>query len=199
VNHSDAILGFWFGDSRDDAVAASQQHTLWWGKDAATDAAIRARFEPQVIAAGAGELDHWGQSAPGWLALIILCDQFPRSIYRDSPRAFAFDPTARKLCLEGLARGLDQQLRPLPRVFCYLPLEHSEDREHQQRSVTLFQQLAAAAPKSQRELFQGFLDFALRHQVIIERFGRFPHRNAVLGRSSTAEEIAFLQEPGSSF
>lgn len=124
----DAILDYWFGDSDDDAVVAKRQKQLWWAKNADTDATMRERFEPDVIAAGAGELDHWRSCPSGWLALIILCDQFTRNIYRDSPRAFA-----------------------------------------------------------------------LRHRAIIERFGRFPHRNAILGRESSAAEIAFLREPGSSF
>ncbi len=199
MNDIDAILNFWFGDSDDDAVVAKQQQQLWWSKNTETDTAIRRRFEPEVIAAGAGELDHWRSSTSGWLALIILCDQFPRNMYRDSAQAFSFDPKARALCLEGLAQGMDQPLRPIQRVFCYLPLEHSEDLEHQQQSVTLFTQLAAHAADGERETFDGFLDFALRHHAIIERFGRFPHRNAILGRESSAEEIAFLKEPGSSF
>ncbi len=199
MNGSDSILDFWFGDSDDDAVVAKRQQQLWWGKNTATDAAIRDRFEPEIIAAGAGELDHWRSSATGWLALIILCDQFPRNVYRDSPGAFALDPVASTLCLEGLTQGMDQQLRPIQRVFCYLPLEHAEDPGHQQRCVALFQQLADDAAEGQREPFAGFLDYALRHREIIERFGRFPHRNAALGRESSAEEIAFLREPGSSF
>ncbi|MDO8860838.1 DUF924 family protein [Haliea sp. E1-2-M8] len=199
MNGIDAILDYWFGDSDDDAAVARGQQQLWWAKNTETDAAIREQFEPEVIAAGAGELDHWRSSTPGWLALIILCDQFPRNIYRDAPRAFALDPVARALCLEGLARGMDQQLRPIQRVFCYLPLEHAEDLEHQHRAVALFQHLAATAADTERDTFDGFLDYALRHRAIIERFGRFPHRNAILGRESSAEEIAFLREPGSSF
>lgn len=199
MNSIDSILAYWFGESDDDGTVAARQSSLWWGKNAEADATIRDRFELDVIAAGNGELDHWQRSAPGWLALIILCDQFPRNIYRGTSRAFAFDPVARAFCLEGLAGGLDQQLRPIQRVFCYLPLEHSEDLEHQQRSVALFRQLASDATDAQRETFDRFLDFALRHQEIIVRFGRFPHRNASLGRESSAEEIAFLREPGSSF
>ncbi len=195
----DAILSFWFGDGEDDAAVARHQGKLWWSKNEDIDASIRARFEPQVLAAGAGDLDHWRGSAQGWLALIILCDQFPRNIYRGTPRAFAFDAMARSLCLEGLEGGLDLQLRSIQRVFCYLPLEHSENPRHQDRGVALLRQLAADAPASQRQLFAKFVDFALRHQAVIERFGRFPHRNAILGRKSSDEEIAFLQEPGSSF
>ncbi len=199
MNRIDTILEYWFGDSDDDAVVAQRQGKLWWSKSEATDSDIRARFEPEVIAAGAGELDHWRSSARGWLALIILCDQFPRNIYRGTPRAFAFDPVARTLCLDGLERGLDLQLRPIQRLFCYLPLEHSENPGHQDRAVALLQQLAAGVPEKQRDTFGRFADFAVRHQVVIARFGRFPHRNEILGRTSSAEETEFLQQPGSSF
>lgn len=195
----DTVLQFWFGGSADDAAVAAQQASLWWSKNSGTDTRIRERFENLVTAAAAGELDGWRATARGWLALIILLDQFPRNIYRDTPAAFAFDARAQKLCIEGLAAGIEQQLRPIQRVFFYLPLEHAEDREHQARSVTLFKGLAAQRPPEQAALFADFVDYAERHQVIVKRFGRFPHRNAILGRSSTPEEIEFLRQPGSSF
>ncbi len=199
MHDPDTILQFWFGDSADDAVVAAQQSGLWWSKNARTDTQIRERFEPLVTAAAAGELDDWRATARGWLALIILLDQFPRNIYRDTPAAFALDTSAQKLCIEGLAAGIDQQLRPIQRVFFYLPLEHAEDREYQARSVALFKHLAAQRPPEQAASFTRFVGYAERHQVIVERFGRFPHRNAILGRSSTPEEIEFLRQPGSSF
>lgn len=199
MHDPDTILQFWFGDSADDAVVAAQQSGLWWSKNARTDTQIRERFEPLVTAAAAGELDGWCATARGWLALIILLDQFPRNIYRDTPAAFALDASAQKLCIEGLAAGIDQQLRPIQRVFFYLPLEHAEDREYQARSVALFKHLATRRPPEQAALFTRFVGYAERHQVIVERFGRFPHRNVILGRSSTPEEIEFLRQPGSSF
>ena len=136
----------------------------------------------------------------GRLALILLLDQLPRNIHRASPAAFAQDAKARDLCLRGLSLGADKALSPLARVFFYLPLEHAESREQQARSVALFEALAAEqADGPARETFEGFADFARRHQVIIQRFGRFPHRNAILGRTSTPEEAEFLQQPGSGF
>lgn len=195
----DTIVQFWFGDSDDDATVASHCAGLWWSKNPELDRSIRERFEPAVQAVAAGELDHWRASSEGWLALIILTDQFPRNIYRGTPDAFRYDPIARQLCEEGLAAAADQQLRPIQRVFFYLPLEHSENRAHQARSVALFRELAASAPAGAQAVFDRFQDFARRHKAVVDRFGRFPHRNEILGRPSTQEEIAFLREPGSSF
>ncbi|MEQ8802343.1 DUF924 family protein [Haliea sp.] len=195
----DTIVQFWFGDSDDDAAVASNCAGLWWSKNPETDSSIRERFEPAVQAVAASELDHWRRSGEGWLALIILTDQFPRNIYRGTPDAFRYDPIARQLCEEGLAAAADQQLRPIQRVFFYLPLEHSEYQAHQVRSVELFRELAASAPAGAQAAFDRFYDFAQRHKAVVDRFGRFPHRNEILGRPSTQEEIAFLREPGSSF
>ena len=143
---------------------------------------------------------HWAEVPVGRLALILLLDQLPRNIHRDTPAAFAQDAKARDLCLRGLSLGADKALSPLARVFFYLPLEHAESREQQARSVALFEALAdEQADGPARETFEGFADFARRHQVIIQRFGRFPHRNAILGRTSTPEEAEFLQQPGSGF
>jgi uncharacterized protein (DUF924 family) len=149
--------------------------------------------------AAAGKLDDWAQHARGRLALILLFDQFPRNMYRDTPRAFACDPLARRLALDGIAAGADRSLRAIERVFFYLPLEHSESVELQERSVTLFTALAAGVPGADRKTFAGYLDFAVRHRDVIHRFGRFPHRNHILDRDSTPEETAFLKQPGSSF
>lgn len=195
----DTINTFWFGTDADDAVTAKQQSALWWAKRDETDTLIRQRFEESVVAAGRGELQAWSGDPHGRLALIILLDQFTRNIYRDTPGAFSLDSQARALCLSGLAAGDDKSLRAIQRVFFYLPLEHSENVEHQRRSVDLFAALAAEAPLQNKALFAGFADYAVKHQVIIERFGRFPHRNAILGRPSTPEEVEFLKQPGSSF
>lgn len=193
------IVQFWFGDEPDDAAAANRQQALWWSKNADTDALIRTRFEAKVLAAEAGELDAWRATPKGLLALILLTDQFPRNIYRDTPAAFRFDALARKLALEALDTGAVAALRPVERVFCYLPLEHAENLAQQQRCVELFTTLAAEVPAAWRATFEYFVGFAEKHRVIIERFGRFPHRNAILGRPSTDEELLFLQQPGSSF
>lgn len=194
-----AVLGFWFGGAPDDAVAAREQAALWWGKSEQTDALITQRYAGLLEQARAGALDAWAQTPRGRLALIILTDQFPRNIHRDTPLAFASDALARQHCKDGLARGDDLALRPIERVFFYLPLEHAEDAADQAQSVELFTRLVEDVPADQRALFAGFLDYARRHQAIIDRFGRFPHRNAILARVSTAAELAFLQTPGSSF
>jgi len=195
----ETILNYWFGPNGSHADVAKRQAGLWWGKDPATDADIRERFEAQVYAAADGELTEWHQDARGRLALILLTDQFTRNIWRDTPQAFVFDTLARQWCKEGLSSRQDRLLNPLERVFFYLPLEHSEDREDQARSVSLFRELAAAAPADSMKTFAYFLNYAVQHQDIIEKFGRFPHRNAILGRPSTPKEMAFLEKPGSAF
>ncbi|MFE8711213.1 DUF924 family protein [Aeromonas allosaccharophila] len=194
------LLDLWFGDEADDAIRAKQQAPLWWGKSSETDALLASRFGELAQAAAKGSLAHWADAPSGRLALILLLDQLPRNVHRGTPAAFAQDPLARDLCLKGLSIGADQSLSPLARVFFYLPLEHAESREQQARSVALFETLAAEqAGTPAQATFAGFADFARRHQVIIERFGRFPHRNDILGRTSTPEEVAFLQQPGSGF
>ena len=195
----DTLLDFWFGTDPDDAVVAKEQAALWWSKNKQTDQEIRSRFEDQVRAAAQGELDPWARTARGRLALIILLDQLPRNIYRKTARAFLHDEKALALSLEGLHLGMDRQLRPIERVFFYLPLEHSECLAHQERSVERFSDLVTTVPAEQKSTFEEYLNFAVRHRDIIERFGRFPHRNTTLGRKSTAEELAFLAEDGSSF
>ncbi len=145
------------------------------GKSSETDALLASRFGELAEAAAKGSLAHWADTPSGRLALILLLDQLPRNIHRNTPAAFAQDPLARDLCLKGLSIGADKSLSPLERVFFYLPLEHAESREQQARSVALFEALAAEhAGTPAQATFAGFADFARRHQVIIERFGRFP-------------------------
>ncbi len=193
------VLAFWFGAQRSDRLIAEEKSALWWKKQPEVDAQCRRLFEPTIEAAGAGRLDRWAHNARGRLALILLADQLPRNVYRDTARAFAFDDLARRHCLEGLERSDDLALRPIERVFFYLPLEHAESLELQRRSLQLYSTLARSAPADARALFDGFLKYARRHAEIIERFGRFPHRNALLGRLSTPEEPAFLGTPGYGF
>ncbi len=199
MRQPDEVLEFWFPADQDRANA------LWWGKDPALDAEIRERFAATLSAARAGELDSWAETARGRLALIVVLDQLSRNILRGDPSTYAADAQARALTLAGLERGHDRALRPIERLFFYLPLEHSEALADQQRCVALMQELAdevAAEPgvdDARRDRFAGFVDYAIRHRDIIARFGRFPHRNALLGRSSTAEELEFLTQPGSSF
>jgi uncharacterized protein (DUF924 family) len=193
------LLEHWFGSSDDDAAVARQQAELWWGRSADTDERLATDFGRLASAAAGGVLDHWTGSPRGRLALILLLDQLPRAIHRGTPMAFAQDAKALRVAEQGLSSGADRLLRPIERVFVYLPFEHSEELAHQERSVELFGELAGSVPEAWRETFEGFLDFAVRHRDIIARFGRFPHRNEVLGRSSTPEELEFLEEPGSRF
>jgi uncharacterized protein (DUF924 family) len=199
MENQHSVIRYWFGTDPDDARVANAYASLWWSKKSSIDDEIRRRFKPLVIAAGKGALSDWKLTAHGKLALILLTDQFPRNIFRGKPESFGFDEIALDLSLQGVAMEQDKLLRPIQRVFFYLPLEHSEDLEHQRRSVKLFRELLREVPASQRSIFEGFLNFALRHQAVIERFGRYPHRNAILGRESTPEEIEFLKQPGSSF
>lgn len=187
------VLDFWFG------APEPRRSQLWWGKDPALDEEIRARFAGPREQAIAGQLQDWEASPRGRLALILLVDQFSRNLFRNSPRAFAHDALAQRWSLEGLELGLDRQLGALERLFFYLPLEHSEDLADQERAVALFEELVVTAPPEERAERAGYLDYARRHRAIIARFGRFPHRNDVLGRLSTPDEAAFLQQPGSSF
>jgi uncharacterized protein (DUF924 family) len=195
----ETVLEFWFGSNPDDAIVAKEQADLWWSKNSATDEEIRRRFETYVILAVSEQMNDWLATPRGRLALIILTDQFPRNIYRDSARAFSCDIKALTWCIEGLEKKIERELRPIERVFFYLPLEHAECMEHQDLSVKCFGELVSTVPAEQRPVFEEYLDFAIRHREIIARFGRFPHRNKALGRESTAEELAFLAEPGSSF
>ncbi|HWX65115.1 MAG TPA: DUF924 family protein [Rhodanobacter sp.] len=184
------ILDFWFAET-------NAAH--WFVADPAFDAQIRERFGSAMEAAAQGRLDGWAADLAGWLALLILLDQFPRNLHRGDSRAWAQDASAQRVALSGIARGDDRRLPPLQRMFAYLPLEHAEDTALQQQSVVLFEQLYAEAPASLRERCEEFLDYARRHREVIARFGRFPHRNAVLGRASTPEEMVYLAQPGTGF
>src|SRR5690606_37020960 len=133
------VLAFWIGDAADGAAALERRQQLWFGRDAATDHAIRSRFAALVAEAGDGALDHWSARPADWLALLVLLDQFPRNLHRNSERAFAFDAKARQQAEQGIAGGLDLLLPPAVRLFCYLPLEHAEDMAAQRRSVALFE------------------------------------------------------------
>lgn len=190
------VLDFWFGSGAADIDA---QAMLWWGKDPATDALIREQFAATRRRAVQGLLHKWEAQPASRLALIILVDQFSRNLFRDDARAFADDALVRGWCMDGLHLGHDRQLDPVQRVFFYLPLEHSESLDDQQRAVLLFDALVGEVDVDQRARFESFADYARRHHAVIERFGRFPHRNAALHRESTPAELEFLQQPGSSF
>jgi uncharacterized protein (DUF924 family) len=196
---SESVLAFWFGPPGNATGVAGRQSKLWFGKSPANDLAVVDRFAATLTAATAGQLDHWGHTPRGRLALVIVLDQFPHHIHRDRPQAFATDPQALALSLAALAAGEDRLLAPIERVFLYLPLEHAESLELQERSVSLYEQLAHEAAADERALFDGFLDYARKHRDVVARFGRFPHRNEILGRPSTPDELEFLKQPGSRF
>lgn len=190
------LYRFWFETDAADYVA--DRWKLWFLKNEEADARAR-EFVPWIRDFRLGRLTDWLTTPPGHLTAIVLLDQIPRNAFRDDARAFENDALGLELCLAGLRDGKDRDLGYFERVFFYLPLEHAEDAAMQARSVECYRRLLAEAPEAYRKLAQGALDFAIRHQRVIDRFGRYPHRNQALGRASTAEELAFLAEPGSRF
>jgi uncharacterized protein (DUF924 family) len=194
-----SILAFWFGDEPARAATNPDCARLWWSRQPAVDEAMRLRFGGLVQQAGSGALNAWAATPEGRLALILLADQFTRNIHRGTPAAFALDPLARGWALEGIDNGAFAALLPIQRLFTLMPLEHAESLPLQDRCVGLMTALRDSVGEAERQSFDGFVDYAERHREVIRRFGRFPHRNAILGRASTPEETAFLQTPGSSF
>ena len=174
------VIGFWLEELGP---------AKWFAKDESVDSTIRHRFLLLYEVLSTWPAEDALASPERALATVIVLDQFPRNMFRDTPQAFATDELAREVAHGAIARGLDKELAPEPRIFLYLPLEHSEDKDDQARSVALISALGDAE----------FTRYAQAHKAVIDRFGRFPHRNAVLGRPSTPEEEAFLAEPGSAF
>jgi uncharacterized protein (DUF924 family) len=197
--HYQSILDFWFGSSPGDNEILEQKSSFWWRKDKQTDKLIEFRFAVSLNKLIAGELTEWKQSAEGLLAMIILADQFSRNIYRDNKKAFAQDELALALALEGLETRMDLSLSFAKRVFFYMPLEHSESLTMQDLSVQMFEQLCESACESVQEKLAINLDYAIKHRQVIEKFGRYPHRNVILGRESSPQEIEYLKQPGSGF
>lgn len=191
-----AVLDFWFGPPHADAATRAACAARWFAGEPAFDAAIAQRFAADVAAAARHQRDHWAATARGRLALILLLDQFPRHLYRGRAEAFASDRHALVLALSGIDAGLDRQLDTVERGFFYLPLEHAEDLAVQERCVGEFSALLAQCPAAWEARAAQFLDFARQHHDVIARFGRFPHRNAALGRATTAEERAYLDAGG---
>lgn len=175
-----AVLAFWF---------APGNEAQWFRADPSFDAEVARRFTASVEAASRRELDGWAATPDGSLALCLLLDQFPRNIWRETPRAFSCDDAARRIAAEAIAAGHDQVVPPERRLFFYLPFEHSENLADQERCLALMHKL-----EDREQLL-----WAERHHAVIARFGRFPHRNAVLGHTSSALELAFLAQPGSAF
>jgi uncharacterized protein (DUF924 family) len=174
------VLDFWFKDI---------EHAKWWVKDTTFDIEVTDKFEAVHTAAGQCELASWRQTAKGRLAEIIILDQFSRNMYRDTPQAFAFDGIALALAQEAISVGADKTLEPLEKSFLYMPFMHSESLMIHQEAVSLYKANGIASN----------LEFEMKHKAIIERFGRYPHRNIILNRTSTQEEVNFLTQPNSSF
>ena len=199
--HWEYILDYWFGQLKEGELPAEEKRELWWFKDPDFDNEIKTKFEFDLISAKRGAFKSWEESPRGSLALIILLDQFSRNIYRDTEQSFSQDKQVLGICLNGLEKGFDKMLHPVECVFYYIPLMHSEESAMQNKSVEYYLELAeefASNPSLSKMLSENKL-FADKHYLVIEKFGRYPHRNKILGRTSTPEEIKFLQEPGSSF
>ena len=191
------LLEFWFGPP---GTAALAESTKWWKKDEAFDREIAERFQETLERGVRGELSSWQATPRGRLALVILYDQFSRNIFRGTARSFAQDPLARDLALQALAAGDDRVLTPVEVSFLLMPFMHAEDVGLQQRCIDGFAELRdAATDEKVRANFESSHKYAKLHKVIIDRFGRFPHRNAIVDRPTTPEEAEFLTQPGSSF
>jgi uncharacterized protein (DUF924 family) len=188
------VLDFWFLPASNEGYGKPRDE--WFRKDPRFDAAIADRFGPAIARALAGGLRDWDrEGAHGILARILVLDQFTRNAFRGTSASFAGDALALAAALELEGSKADRRLAPMQRWFAYMPFEHAEDARMQEKSAALFAELA----RENKEDFTGALDFAHRHRGVIARFGRFPHRNAILGRASTPEELVFLSQPGSGF
>lgn len=190
------VLEFWLGPAPDDPASVAKASKRWYIADDGFDAEIRDRFGAAIEQAQRGSFADWAETPEGALALVILLDQFPRNAYRGTADAFAGDPVALAVAGRVVERGVDRELACPGRAFLYHPFEHSEDPEDQERSVVLFETLAAEAPKEWREFARDFVPYAHAHRDVVARFGRFPHRNEILGRVDTPEERAYLDGGG---
>ena len=195
------ILNFWFGEMKKNRLPDPEKQQMWWKKDKNLDNLIKKKFKNDLISAKSLEFDKLEDNSEKILVSVILLDQFSRNIFRDTAQAFAWDKIALNLVLKGLEKGLDKHMKAVERSFFYMPLMHSEDIKIQEKSLEFFSDLEAeyididnfANLTSQQK------KYAVLHYDIIKKFGRYPHRNRILGRKSTAEEIEFLKGPGSSF
>ena len=194
--HLEALLDFWLGPGDSPTPGHMKR---WFTRDEAFDQSLRERFGALVERAIAGDLDPLATTPRNTLALVLLLDQLTRNIFRGTARAFAGDARAMSLVRAAIARGDDGRVPEQHRVFFYMPLMHAEDVDAQRQCVALFEALASGCPDDLRKRFEENVDYARRHRDIVERFGRFPHRNKALGRLTTDEESAFLEQPGSSF
>jgi uncharacterized protein (DUF924 family) len=197
MSDSAAVLAYWFGDERDpiDGLAALERRgAKWFYGGAEVDREIAARFGAELERARRGELDEWSHTARDRLALIVLLDQFSRNVFRGTPLAFAQDPAAQRLAVNGLEASMDRDLALHERMFFSLPLSHAEDRILQERGLAYAERVVAEAPAGVRTFYDRGVAFARQHYDVIARFGRFPTRNGMLGRTSTPEEITYLEE-----
>jgi len=189
-----SVHAFWFGDITDEAQCAQRNYARWFERGRELDEPVRERFAALLAVAARGEADDWQATPHGALALVLVLDQFPRHIHRGGALAFATDDRARAVCESGIAAGLDASLLHLERSFFYLPLEHAEDPAAQEMCVRLAQQLAASCVPGLRPIMDEGVRYACQHRDTIARFGRFPHRNAALGRDTTPEEAQYLEQ-----
>ena len=194
-----AILDFWFDGALNNSATAVARLSAWFKQSDDFDAEIADRFGNLPQAARLGRLNHWLHSCEGTLAMILVLDQFPRNLFRDNPRAFAYDAFALSHAEKAIEQQYDRQLHPLAASFVYLPFEHAEHLPTQNRSVALYEDLLKRAPADLYPIFEKFVDYAHSHRQVIERFGRFPHRNTVLGRSPTEEELDYLTSGGETY
>lgn len=193
------VTTFWFRDATRSPEALERRGAVWFGADPVFDRECATRFAASLEDAARGALDDWTGTPQGRLALVILLDQMPRNIHRGSPAAFAHDGQAAAHCIAGIESGQDRSLHPVERVFLYMPLQHAEDLGLQRRSVERFESLAAEVDDAWRDRFAENAHYARLHRDIVERFGRFPHRNRVLGRESTEEELSYLADGAPTF
>lgn len=190
------ILEYWLGDDENDPVAIKAKQSIWYAGTKEIDDEIRERFGEDVESAANETILHWAESARGALALVILLDQFSRNLFRGTSRAFAQDPLARAVAKRAFNHGLDQELSVPGRVFLLHPFHHSEERTDQDYGCIRLQELIAEGHDAWQELLDGSVEWFEGHRNIVKRFARFPHRNEVLKRQSTDEELAFLKESG---
>ena len=192
-NGIDAIHDFWFGELDQRGLCMQDRNALWFGYDADTDALCAERFGNLLAAALTRGLDHWADSDRGLVALVVLLDQLSRNIHRGTPAAFAGDARSLAAAVAAIDAGRHLALPTIHRVFLYLPLEHAEDLPLQERCVGLFEDLLRESPPGGEDEIAGYLRYAVAHRDVIARFGRFPHRNAILGRASSSEELDYLE------
>lgn len=193
------VLDFWFQPGSMDQPTIDSRMDRWFGADPVTDALIRTEFGGLVDQASKGQLEGWTTTPQGRLALILLLDQFRRSIHRGTPKAFSRDPHALKICVEGAAKGDYKTLDPFQQAFYFMPLQHAESLKVQERSVKIYEGLVSGVSETLKATFLTFAQFAELHHDIVKSFGRFPHRNKTLGRPNTPEEQEYLGAGAPSF